>query len=238
MKILANSADEIRQLAEIAAKLLPLDSARLSDEYYYHSLTLCVIDAVFSIGVRYGSVQNVVERYCQNFGLLKYCSVRGAIPQRSEQESISTLCGHFEEVGVEAMTSIFENRQRTSARNGILKSEAVLRFAQVLRFYQIEHLQDFQRANISAALERDIRLIPGQKSGISFQYISMLAGSDEFVKPDRMILRFLENSLQRKVDVAEAQPLLFGIVKQLKELQPHITPRLLDHEIWKFQRAV
>lgn len=238
METLTSSSDEISRLAEVSANVLSLDSARLSSEYYYRSLTLCVIDAVFSIGVRYGGVRNVVERYCQNFGLLKYCDVRGVTPQRSEQEPLSSLCGHFDEVGIEAMTSIFQNRQRTSARNGILKSEAVFRFAQTLRLHKIEHLQDFQHANIYAALERDIRLIPGQKSGISFQYLSMLAGSDEFVKPDRMILRFMENALQRKVDAAEAQPLLSAAVKQLKEIHPQITPRLLDHEIWKFQREV
>jgi hypothetical protein len=43
-------------VAEYASRLLALSDARLGNEYYYNSISFCVIDAVFSIGVRYGSV--------------------------------------------------------------------------------------------------------------------------------------------------------------------------------------
>ncbi|MEJ1959689.1 MAG: hypothetical protein WDM70_09960 [Nitrosomonadales bacterium] len=85
---------------------------------------------------------------------------------------------------------VYRNRQRTSARNGILKADAVNRFAAVLRKYNIEYLQDISEALGNTALERDIRSIPGQTSGISLKYFFMLAGSDDLIKPDRMILAF------------------------------------------------
>mgnify|MGYP003466554474 CR=1 FL=1 len=44
--------------------LASAEVVELGDEYFYASLPLCVIDAVYSIGVRYGSVRNVIRRYC------------------------------------------------------------------------------------------------------------------------------------------------------------------------------
>ena len=51
---------------------LDLSSASLSTSYYYDSLPYCVIDAVFSIGVKYTSTQNVVKNYCTYYGLREY----------------------------------------------------------------------------------------------------------------------------------------------------------------------
>jgi hypothetical protein len=53
---------EIFAIAEYARKVLPLSSAKLSEEYFYQSLPLCIIDAVFSIGVKYDSTREVVIR--------------------------------------------------------------------------------------------------------------------------------------------------------------------------------
>ena len=136
-----------------------------------------------------------------------------------------------------AGTRLFVNRQRTSSKSGILKAEAVWKFAGALKSHGIDHLQDVGEALPSAALERKIGLIPGQGSGISLQYFWMLAGSDELIKPDRMVLRFLEDSLGRPVGADEALSLVAGAVAQLRAQFPAMTPRLLDHKIWEYQRA-
>ncbi len=128
---------------EYCNRVLPLHSASLGDEYYYQSLPLCIIDAVFSINVKYQSTQNVVSRYCQHFGLRKFRRDRTSIPSREEQESVSALCERYIERGFGVMTEeILDNRQRTSAVNGITKVEAVLEFAATLKKYGIEYFQD------------------------------------------------------------------------------------------------
>jgi len=66
----------------------------------------------------------------------------------------------------------------------------------------------------------------------------MLAGSDEFIEPDRMVLRFLQSLLCRSVSVGEAQPIVTDAVTYLKDSYPHVAPRLLYYEIWKYQRAI
>ena len=131
---------------------------------------------------------------------------------------------------------VYRNRQRTSSRGGILKAEAALRFASCLRRHGIETFQDLPSVATHPGFEAEIRAITGQGSGISLKYFRMLVGSDELIKPDRMILRFLSKTLGREVGVEEAQDLLRAACTQLQERHPGLTPRLLDYVIWKFQR--
>jgi hypothetical protein len=133
---------------------------------------------------------------------------------------------------------VYGNRQRTSTKSGILKADAAWRFARTLRSYGIEYFQDVPRVADSAKFEADIRSIPGQGSGISLQYFWMLAGSEHFIKPDRMVLRFLQAAISRPVAIREANRLMQAACAQLVGRYPQLTPRMLDYEVWKYQRAV
>lgn len=64
----------------------------------------------------------------------------------------------------------------------------------------------------------------------------MLAGMENFIKPDRMIIRFLEGSIEKKIDPKEAFELMMSVFNELKEEFPNLTPRELDHAIWLYQR--
>lgn len=184
---------ESAALASFCEQNLPLAGATLNDEYFYQSLPHCVIDAVYSIGVRYEGVQEVVRRYCEYCGLQRFRQPRDRMPPTGEQQPLSALIEKISELGTDRFArEVFQNRQRTSTRNGILKSEAVLRFATVLHNHGISLLQDVESRVTDAALDADLRKIPGQKSGISTSYFFMLAGSENLIKPDRRVLRFLE----------------------------------------------
>jgi len=78
---------------------------------------------------------------------------------------------------------------------------------------------------------------PGQTSGISISYFFMLAGTEDLIKPDRMIGRFLKRHLGYEPSPAEAQSLIFGACEILRAQYPHLTPRLLDYVIWSHERA-
>jgi hypothetical protein len=154
------------------------------------------------------------------------------------------------------MQNIFPNRekflrcfpkckiQRTSTRNGILKSEAVFRFASVLHKHGVDSLDDVPKItwyeNLKAEMQKpyaqEILTIPGQRSGISLVYFSMLTGSTGLVKPDRMVITFLEDIVQHPVGQEQAQYLLSYASKCLNDEFPLLTPRALDHEIWNYQR--
>lgn len=231
-----NLEKDALRIAEYSGEILNLKQAKLPDEYYYTSVTQCVVDSVFSIGVRYEGVRNTVTRFSTYLGLgLKRSGAE--YPDTDAQLSVDDFLRSFDELGLDVYVSeVFGNRQRTSPTNGILKAEAVCRFCKVLQKYGINYLQDVKRLYGNEAFEADIKAIPGQKSGISLVYFYMLAGDDQWVKPDRMIVRFLEKALGRKVRIDEAQALLENAAALLKPRYPEITPRLLDYEIWNVVR--
>jgi hypothetical protein len=229
---------ELSPLIAAATRHLPLPTVTLTDDYYYQSLPLCVIDAVYSIGVRYEGVRRVVARYCEHTHQPRVRASRLQLPPEADQESITLFCERFQKLGLENMTvQIFANRQRTSARNGILKADAVHRFATTLQTFGVEYLQDVSKIQTNPGFESAIHSIPGQRSGISLQYFWMLTGSEDFIKPDRIVIRFLESALNRSVTVAEAPTLLREASRQLSISYPQITPRLLDYAIWQHQRT-
>jgi hypothetical protein len=229
---------DVQLLARHAASNLPLDTARLGDEYFYQSLPLCVIDAVYSIGVRYDCVAAVVERYCRQFGLRKTRGDRKEMPPNNEQESVTEFCERLEPFTPEQLaTEVFQNRQRTSARAGILKAEAVIRFAAVLKNAEVNFFRDIPKFLIRPEPMREIMNIPGQRSGISLKYFLMLAGNEGQIKPDRMVLRFLEDAIGRAVSISDAESLIAATSEKLSHQYPELTPRLLDHEIWRYQRT-
>ena len=230
-------SDEAK-LADCCKQHIDLQKARLGDEYFYESLPQCVIDAVFSIGVRYEGVQNVVRRYCTHFHVAEFRQHRNQLPDTCDQQPISTLIENMEKLGIERFTrEVFQNSQRTSAQGGILKTDAVLQFARVLRGHGIEFLQDVAKAAEDVTLDQDLRTIPGQSSGISIGYFFMLAGNDDLIKPDRWIMSFLQRCLGRTCTTSEAGLLLTKVCESLQPQYPHLTPRLLDNMIWNYERS-
>jgi len=201
----------------------------LSKEYHYSHLPLCVIDAVFFIGVKYEAVTNTVDRFCKYFQIEKYSA--------NKELTTSYFLRLMKSININDLTEIiYNNRQRTSSKNGILKSEAVVRFLEILQNNKIETLKDIQN-KANSNLENQIKKIPGQKSGISFKYFLMLSGSDDFVKPDRMIIRFLESITDQKVNINDCQIIIQETVKQLNKTEFNLTPKKLDNLIWNFQRS-
>lgn len=232
--------DDVDLVVDHVRRTLPsLKTASLSESYFYQSIPLCIIDAVWSLGAKYESVKNVVGAYCGEYGVIRYRDPRSALPPIEQQHSVSEFCKAADQCGSEAMaTEIFKNRQRTSARGGILKAEAVHLFAKVLRGFGVDYLQDVPRVLDNKTFERDIRNVPGQTSGKSLDYFFMLSGSDNLIKLDRRIETFLRAALPHKriIDREEVLELLTTVVQRLQSEYPNLTPRLLDHEIWKYQR--
>lgn len=220
-----------------AAVVRDLDLTPPAAPTAYYSVTLCAIDAVYSINARYEQVKQVVERYCVRYGLKRHRNRNDPLPPRSEQDAVSDLLARMRSLGdAKFAEDVFQHRGRTSPKNGILKAAAVRRFAEALADHGVEHLQDVPHALLDNSLERAIKRVPGQRSGISLKYFFMEAGCDNLIKPDRMIGRYLESVLSRVVKLSECQPLLSAAVAELRGKFPHLTPRLLDGQIWAHER--
>jgi hypothetical protein len=224
-------------IARQALDELPLAGASLHEAYFLSSLSLCVLDAVFSIGVTYEATAAVVRRYCDAYQLTRLRRDRSRLPQRDEQESLDHLIQRIDQLGPERFAiEVVHNRQRTSSRGGILKSAAALSFARVLARNGIQYFEDLPSFDELSELYRELQQVHGQASGISIGYFWMLAGNDDLVKPDRMILGYLSATLARHVGVPEARRLMTESSQVVRETIPNMTPRLLDFVIWQFQR--
>jgi hypothetical protein len=216
----------------------------LGDEYYYQHLSLCVIDAVWSIGVRYEGVINVVGRYCAERNHIQYRdqNLRNIFlyPETTQQESNSDFLKYIAKYSFEELAdNIFENRQRTAARNGILKAEAVVRFANVLSKYNVNYFQDIEpKIRNNKLFEKDIKIIPGQRSGLSLDYFYMLVGGENQIKADRMIRRFLAEPINIDPALINIQCAKNAFERLLLVLNDNrITSlRHLDNIVWSYQR--
>ncbi len=133
---------------------------------------------------------------------------------------------------------VYRNHQRTSTCNGILKAEAAMRFAQALADHGVGCFQDMSKVQGSMEFEASIKEIPGQHSGVSLRYFYMLAGDTNFIKPDRMVKRFLYSATGEQLSDDECQRALAEACAVLAKDYPNLTPRALDNLIWKYQRAV
>ncbi len=105
----------------------------------------------------------------------------GITTPKDKQESVESFKQKMDSLGVEKVTNdIFRNKQRTSTKSGILKSEAVLRFASALRKTGVNFFQDISKVVLDEKFEKEIMNIPGQMSGLSLGYFFMLSGSKSF----------------------------------------------------------
>jgi hypothetical protein len=212
-----------------------LDVANLvwPEEFSYPHLSMCVMDAIFSINTRYEAVINVIARYCDYYKIPRPKGTKGEFLPTEDQDGISKFVARVEAIGSERMAGeVLKNRQCTSTRSGILKAEAAYRVALILKEHGAEYLQDVAAIQENEDFEREFRLIPGQGSGVSLSYFWMLAGDQNLIKPDRMVIGFLSDALGRtNILTAEATDLVVHAAHDLK-----VPPALLDYAIWSFQR--
>ena len=218
--------DALRAILAAVELLLPSPD-RWETTGGYDAVGLAIIDAVWSIGVRYQSVENVMARY-------RAARLAGGDdPERDRPGDVRRFidaCG-----GPEEFAQRIGNRQRTSTTNGILKAAAVLHEARILEDERVELPADLTGASPERLehLQGRWSTVAGQGSGVSWRAFSMLVGLPE-VKPDRMIRRFAAAALGRPretaVGVDEARELMLGAAARLG-----VSPRALDNAIWSYQ---
>ena len=175
--------DALRAILAAVETLLPSPD-RWETPGSYDSVGLALIDAVWSIGVRYQSVENVIARYrAERLAggddpeptAPRTCgasSRRAAAPRPSRSASATAS-------GPRRPTASSRPRRccarRASSRTKAWSVPADLTGASQER---LDHLQGRWST------------VPGQGSGVSWRAFSMLVGLPE-VKPDRMIRRFV-----------------------------------------------
>jgi len=215
----------------------PLEDFQLPEEYSYSCLPLCLIDAIYSIGVRYSATKEVVIKYCNFYNVER---IRKSADLESDH-TLSKLIQNIESIGSNEdgfekfAEEIVHNRQRTSSKNGCLKIEAVYECAKVLRSAGIETIDDFNK-KMNLGIEKEYCKIKGQTSGISLAYLKMLCGRTDVIKPDRHVIRFLNRFYENEVSVSDAQSIMESIMEELGKKYKNLNLRMLDYMIWEYMR--
>lgn len=191
---------------------------------YPDSLALCIIDSIQSLGVRYSSVEHVLQRY------------RAARLGAADTDGPAELLGTFDERdGVDRWARDIGNNNRTSTQLGApLKASAIREAASFLEGAGVATpvaLRALGPEQLAAVKARWLR-VPGQRSGISWRYFLMLAGVPG-VKADRMICRFVQNaSGQAKPVIA---PGAAGQAVEAAARRLDVSATTLDHAMWRWQ---
>jgi hypothetical protein len=195
---------------------------------YPNSLALCIVDSVQSTGVTYSSVEKVVARY------RTYRRDHGGDPNTDGTAELLATCA--ETNGPDGWAEKIGTRNRTSTRGGVLKAEAIRDAAVVLDGMGITTAASFRDADAArqGEVEASWRKVTGQRSGITWRYVLMLAEVPG-VKPDRMICRFVEDTLQLRRGSVGTE-FAYGIVTAAAKNMV-MSATALDHAIWRYQRG-
>ena len=194
---------------------------------YPGSLALCVLDAIWSVSTRYPITRGVIQRY------------RGQRRWQGnpDEDGLPELLVFYGAVGgVDSFIDTVGTRNRVSTQpDAMRKGEAVFLAATALHNLGVDTAEQFRSAD-GTLLGEQVReawcSVPGQRSGVSWRYLRMLAGLPD-VKPDRMVIRFLAAALhvdERSIDADRAVVLVQAAAEHFD-----VDQRALDHEIWEYQ---
>lgn len=117
------------------------------------------------------------------------------------------------------------------SRGGIYKADAVAHAAAALVALDLNSTADLHKVTPSQSKdgEKAWRAVRGQRSGISWHYLLLLAGIED-VKPDRMVCAFLGRAVPAVPDPTTARALVLAAARELQ-----VSARTLDHRIWRYQ---
>jgi hypothetical protein len=221
-------------LQELAAAVVELDPQPRPRRWV--SLSLSIVDAVWSIGAHYDNVVTpLVRNLARKFGVTEP-TVPGNQPLGVDPLPLNQLAA----LSVGELTAL-TNHQRTSTRGGILKSEAVLQHCNVFLDHHVNSLDDipglFADAERFAAVDKALRSIRGEGGhGIRRNYLWMVVGQDDLIKPDRMVLRWFGRQ-GVSIDPDGARDAIAALVPLVSAgLGRTVTAWEIDHAMWQSAR--
>jgi hypothetical protein len=188
---------------------------------YTHS-SLAVIDAIFSIRAHYTSARKAVTRYAARFDVPDI----GLDVELEDEWDIASLAGNLAALSDEELTDLFGSSQQTGGR---LKATAVRDAADSLVKARLTDRPSVSALALDDRRGRDAWASVVGLGDATWRYVRILLGCED-VKPDRMILGWLENALGNRPSEAEAVDLVADLASTLG-----MQRRIVEHSIWRYQ---
>lgn len=193
--------------------------------YNYQSLSICIIDCVYSLRAVYKTMTvPVVNRYAAKY-------MNGDIEDSTD--TISMLIQHIDDCGgpLDFADKILVNHQKIGGKHAISKSQVCYQLAKYLQALHIETMEDFRRFKYPELLEVVIHSVKGMGDA-GTNYLFMLAGDPNRCKPDVHIHHCIQDACGKDISNEECQQLFTDTVNQLRGKYPDLTVRSLDSAIW------
>lgn len=228
---------DVVALAKLVDAVVALNSQ--PRERRWVSLSFAITDAVWSISADYDAVVVPLVR--------KKLAVRFGVdqPTRPATDPIGDdplPLTSLTELSVEELTAL-TNRQRTSTRGGIVKADAVLRYARIFTDHGVTTMGDaielFDDTARFDAVDSALRKVPGEGGdGVRRGYLWMIVGKDDLIKPDRMVLRWLDHQ-GVTADPSSARRIVEQLIPEVtRELGRAVSAWEIDHAMWNAGRAL
>ncbi|MCO4237999.1 hypothetical protein NG702_11350 [Pseudarthrobacter sp. MDT3-28] len=221
-------AAEAALLTDKCREIFGDESRWITANGYPNGLALAIIDSIFSTGSHYQSVINVVNAY------RAYRSEQGA---DADYDGTFELLATFTDLGGSGGWADMVNNQKPAhtKANALLKAEVIKRAAVTLESEAVgittrDELHAMYADDGLSALKSAWLDLPSQRSGVTYNYLLILAGFQS-VKPDRMVIRFISEHAgleAKQLSSTQAADLITAVA----ELYP-TQPRRLDHVIWR-----
>ena len=88
-------SNDAKSITIHARTKLSLASAKLSQAYYYQSLPFCIIDSIFSLGVKYGQVEKAVNHFSSRSQWPTFREFESDFPKQDNQKKVSEFLDLF-----------------------------------------------------------------------------------------------------------------------------------------------
>lgn len=194
-----------------------------AEGYEYKSLSVCILDCIYSLNARYKSATNVVDRYAAAYmGGDKNCS----------GDTVTNLLNNIQAIGglKEFVNKVLQNHQKIG-KNLRPKEEVCYELAQYLKDHSINTMEDLIKYKDCKVLEAGMYSINGIGDA-AVNYLFMLAGDANRCKLDKWIRQCVMDACDQDVSNEECQILFREAVAVLKEEYPNLTMCGLDKIIW------
>jgi hypothetical protein len=200
----------------------------------YPHMGVIILDAVYSLQANYDStVVPLLQRYCEAVPGLSWPLPEGRRPEHTAQDLIDFLTTLDIEARLDLLNRQLAPGTSRSRKGPVLKVDAAIAVAKTLLAEGISTRDDFVQRAHEPHVEKKVRDLPG--IGIAcWRYLLNLSGAEN-VKPDTMILRWLNGTLGEQHSPKAAAKIIEDATALLQGEGIHVTVRQIDHLIWRTQ---
>ena len=192
----------------------------------FRTVSGALVDAVFRF--RPGREEQPaasVERYRRHFGVARRRADDWELPAADEQETLTELMSHYEELGIERMANEVFRCHNHFPGTVIERAEHVLNVASALHAIEVDTLHDV-RARRPTVIGQALERLPGVEEEF-VRTLLMYASDDDFVWGDEHVRSFVARALERNtIPTQHAANLVRGSAYELV-----LSPRYLDYHI-------